>query len=306
MRICTLMAALLAAALCTPVLAASAAADEATQSYSLDFELKYQTDRRTRGVSDTYNDAGAEFTVTAAHESGALALLQIGSVSKTLFPNGNGMTILGALGYRNGTASGWRYGVGLAQEWFPGASADAPTGVDWMTTAMTGEPTFTGMANTSFDTRYLLLELGYGMLDARYLYVLSQDFRGNNTATLCASTYLPMALMGGDAEPAMRCFGDGMRHTGGSHLLDLDLRMPLNGQTKLIAHLGYQQVANFSDLDGWDYRLGLVHTRWGTDFSIEWVGALLKNRDFANVTDTDASQRRVDAPRIVLGVAKRF
>ena len=28
------------------------------------------------------------------------------------------MTILGALGYRNGTANGWRYGVGLAQGGF--------------------------------------------------------------------------------------------------------------------------------------------------------------------------------------------
>lgn len=281
-------------------------AEPELQTYSLDFELKYQSDRRTRGVSDTYNDAGMEFTVTAAHESGLLGLLQIGSVSKTLFPNGNGMTVLGAVGYRNGTASGWRYGVGLAQEWFPGSSIDAPTGVDWQATALTGEPAFTGMSTTRFDTSYLLLELGYGLLDARYLYVLSKDFRGNNTATLCGSTYLPMALMGGDPSQAMQCYGDGMRNTGGSHLLDLDMRVPLNGQTKMIAHLGYQKVANFSDLDGWDYRLGLVHTRWGTDFSVEWVGATLRNRDFANITDADGSQRRVDAPRWVLGIAKRF
>ena len=159
------------------------------QSYALDFELKYQTDRRTRGVSDTkrcrcriHRDGGTR--------SGALALLQIGASAKRCFPTATA-SILGALGYRNGTATGWRYGVGLAQEWFPGASADAPTGVDWMTTAMTGEPTFTGMANTSFDTRYLLLELGYGMLDARYLYVLSQDFRGNNNGHAVRQHLLP-------------------------------------------------------------------------------------------------------------------
>ena len=52
------MAALLSAALCTGSWPRPPPA-KATQSYSLNFELKYQTDRRTRGVSDTYNDAGA-------------------------------------------------------------------------------------------------------------------------------------------------------------------------------------------------------------------------------------------------------
>lgn len=276
------------------------------QSYSIDLELKALTDIRSRGVSDTYNDAGVQFTVNAAHESGVIGLLQFNTVSKTLFPNGTGTAITGAVGYRSGDPTGWHYGVGVAQEWFPGANSDAPTGVDWETTAMTGVPTFTGQRNTTFDTRYLVLELGWGLLDARYLYVLSSDFRGNNTATLCGSTYLVPALMGADPTQAMQCYGAGPQNSGGTHLLDLDIKYPLSGQTKLIGHLGYQKVQNFSGLDGWDYRLGVVHTRWGVDFSAEWVGASLQNRDFANVADTDGNTRRIDSSRVVLGLAKRF
>lgn len=290
----------------TTVHAAAPAEEPQIQSYSIDYEIKAVTDRRTRGVSDTYNRAGAEFTLNAAHESGLLGYLQIGSVSKTLFPSGNGATITGAVGYRSGDPERLHYGVGIAKEWFPGAHAEAPTGVDWETTAATGVPSFTGMVDTRFDTSYLVAELGWGRLEGRYLYVLSRDFRGNNTATLCGSTYLMPALMGGDPTQAINCYGSGLQHSGGTHLLDLDYKYPLNGQTKLIAHLGYQKVKHFAGLDGWDYRLGVVHTRWGLDFSADLLGAALRNRDFANVADTNGHTRRVDSATVVLGIAKRF
>ena len=300
-----LVLALTTASLATPGHAAPPA-EPAVQSYSVDFEIKALTDRRNRGVSDTYNKPGMEFTVNAAHESGVVGLLQIGSASQTLFPNGNGTSVLGAVGYRWGNPERWHYGLGVAQEWFSGAHVEAPTGVDWETTGATGVPTFTGVSDTKFDTRYLVVELGWGIFEARYLYVLSDDFRGNNTASLCGSTYLTPALMGGDPTQAITCYGSGPRQTGGSHLLDLDIKYPLSGQTKLLAHLGYQSVKNFSEIDGWDYKLGVVHTRWGVDFSADVVGAALRNRDFANVADTDGNTRRVDSTTLVLGVAKRF
>ena len=43
--------------------------------------------------------------------------------------------------------------------------------------------------------------------------------------------------MGGDARTAMRCFGDGMHHTGAASCWTWTCAMPLNSQTKLIAHL---------------------------------------------------------------------
>ncbi|MES2947108.1 MAG: TorF family putative porin [Pseudomonadota bacterium] len=301
---------LLAIALATAFLAlpchAAPPAEPTVQSYSLDFEIKAMTDRRNRGVSDSYNNPAMEFTVNAAHESGLVGLLQIGSASQTVFPSGNGTSVLGAVGYRRGDPERFHYGFGVAKEWFPGAHVEAPTGVDWETTGATGVPTFTGLSDTKFDTSYLVVELGWGMVEARYLYVLSNDFRGNNTATLCGSTYLTPALMGGDPTQAINCYGSGPRQTGGSHLLDLDIKYPLSGQTKLVAHLGYQSVKNFSDIDGWDYRLGVVHTRWGVDFSADVVGAALRNRDFANVPDSSGNTRRIDSTTLVLGVAKRF
>lgn len=304
----TLLALALAiASSATPGLAAAAPEAEPTvQTYSLDFEIKAMTDRRNRGVSDSYNNPALEFSVNAAHESGLVGLLQIGTASQTIFPNGNGTSVLGAVGFRRGDVERFHYGFGVAQEWFPGAHVEAPTGVDWVTTGATGVPTFTGQSDTKFDTSYLVVELGWGIVETRYLYVLSKDFRGNNAATLCGSTYLVPALMGGDPTQAMNCYDSGPRQTGGSHLLDLDIKYPLNGQTKLITHLGYQSVKNFSEIDGWDYRLGLVHTHWGMDFSADIVGAALRNRDFANVADSNGNTRRIDSTTLVLGVAKRF
>lgn len=302
----TLSTLALSALLATPLAHAATPDEPALQSYSLDFELKAMTDRRNRGVSDSYNQPALELTLNAAHESGWVGLLQFGTVSQTLFANGSGNQITAALGYRRGDPDGFHYGLGLAQEWFPGAHAQAPTGVDWVTTMGTGVPTYTGQWDTAMDTSYLVLEFGWGQLEARYLYVLSPDFRGSNTATLCGSTYLEAALTSGEAAAAMDCYGDGPQRSGGSHLLDLDYTHRLSGQTKLVAHLGYQSVKNFSGLSGWDYRLGVTHTRWGLDFSADLVGATLGNRDFTNVADSQGAKRRIDGNTVVLGIAKRF
>ncbi|UUZ55397.1 hypothetical protein LP419_06585 [Massilia sp. H-1] len=155
------------------------------QSYSLDIEAKVLTDRKNRGVSDTYNRPGAELTMEAVHESGLVGYLQLGTVRKEIFPDTNGLQVTGALGYRWGKSDGWHFGVGAAQEWFPGAKVnDAPTGIDWTT----GQPT--GLTNTKFDTTYAIFEFAYGVVEARYLYVASRDLRGNNTAIICGSTYM--------------------------------------------------------------------------------------------------------------------
>ncbi|MDE2429510.1 MAG: hypothetical protein KGM99_12320 [Burkholderiales bacterium] len=271
------------------------------QSYSLDVEAKLLSDRKNRGISDTFNGPGAEINITAVHESGFVGYLQLGTVSKTLFVGGNGAQVTAALGYRGGQSDAFHYGVGFAQEWFPGAKVEnAPTNIDWAT----GEPT--GLVDTKFDSSFALIEFGYGILEGRYLYVLSKDFRGNNTATLCGGTYLPAVLAGGDPANAISCYGDQYKNSGGSHLLDLDMKYALNGQTKLLAHLGYQKIKNFSGLDAWDYRLGLLHTRWGLDFSAEVVGAHLNNRDFAVVTDSSGQSKKMDRTTLVLAVAKRF
>lgn len=271
------------------------------QSYSIDIEAKILSDRKTRGVSDSFNNPGAELTIEAAHETGLLGYLQFGTVSTDVFPEGNGTALTGALGYRWGNPDAWHFGLALAQEWFPGARATGvPTGMDWAT----GEPT--GLADTRFDTRYAVFEFGYGALRGRYLYVLSKDFRGNNTAVVCGSAYLPDVLAGGDPGKAMECYEGGFRRSGGSHLIDLDYTYPLGPRTHLKAHLGYQKVRNFRGLDGFDYSLGIVHTEWGLDFGLEVAGARLRNRDLAVVTSASGEKRRTDRTALVATIAKRF
>jgi hypothetical protein len=281
---------------------AQAGADEPTvQSYSLDIEAKVITDRKNRGVSDTYNRAGAELTMEAVHESGLVGYLQLGTVRKEIFPDTNGLQVTAALGYRWGNPDAWHFGVGVAQEWFPGAKVnDAPTGIDWST----GEPT--GVTNTKFDTSYAVFEFAYGVIEARYLYVFSDDLRGNNTAIICGSTYMPAVLAGGDPSKAIACYDAGFKHSRGSHLLDVGMEHKLDGRNKLTAHLGVQKMRNFRDADLVDYRVGIVHTRWGLDFGAEVAGAKLRNRELAVVLDSAGNSRKVDRTAVILSLAKRF
>ncbi|MES2316258.1 MAG: TorF family putative porin [Pseudomonadota bacterium] len=282
-------------------LAQAAGEEPVLQSYSLDIEAKVLSDRKNRGISDTYNRPGAELTLKAVHETGILGYLQLGTVRKEIFPDTNGLQVTGAVGYRWGKSDGWHFGVGVAQEWFPSAKVnDAPTGIDWTT----GEPT--GVVNTKFDTTYGVFEFAYGIVEARYLYVMSKDLRGNNTATICGSTYMPAVLAGGDPSKAIACYEGGFKRSGGSHLLDVDVKYPISGQTKLVAHLGLQQLQNFRDGDLVDYRLGAVHTRWGLDFGAELAGAALRNRALAVVLDSDGNSKKVDRTTVILSVAKRF
>lgn len=283
-------------------MAAEAAGQEPViASYSFDVEAKILTDRRNRGISDTFNAPGAELTLTAAHESGWIGYLQAGSVRKEVFPDSKGLQLTAAAGYRWGRPDGWHFGAGLAQEWFPHAKVNgAPSGFDWAS----GAPT--GVADTRFDTTYGLFEFAYGLIEARYLHVLSKDLRGNNTATLCGSAYLPGVLAGGDPGGAIRCYGDGLQHTRGSHLFDVNARLPLGARTKLLTHLGYQRVKHFSGADLLDYRVGVMHTLYGVDVSLELVGTRLKDRNFAIATDSGGRTERLDKATLVASVGKRF
>ena len=278
---------------------AQASAEPEIASYSIDTTLKISTDRKTRGVSDTHGEPGLELTVEAAHESGLIAQLQLGSVSRVNYPEGNNLNAMLALGWRGGNPEGWHYGLGAAREWFPGARVDeAPAGFDVSFTP-------TGWVNTRFHTSYLVAELGWSYLTARYLYVVSRDFRGANTATVCGN-YLLVKLPSGDLGPALDCYGSAMQHSRGTQLLDLDLSYPLNGQTKLVAHLGWQRVRNFRGLDTMDYRLGLEHQRWGLVWGAELAGASVRNRDLFIAIDTDGTMRQMEKPKLILTVAKKF
>ncbi|MFN4265722.1 MAG: TorF family putative porin [Aquabacterium sp.] len=272
------------------------------QSHVLEYEVKLLSDRRTNGLSDTYLRPGAEFTINAAHESGVIGYLQLGSVAKANFPNSHLWTAVAAIGYRWGHPEGWHYGVGLAQELFPGAEAkDAPRNpfVD---------PTDT--INTRFDTQFAVIELGYGAIEARYLHVLSKDFRGNNTAVVCGARFgpeIPLYLASlADPSAAIACYGDGVQHSRGSQLLSVDTRYAIRHDTKLLAHVGYTQVKHFDQVATTDYKLGIVHTRWGMDWGLDAIAARMKDRSYAVTYDANGHVKRIDKTALIASLAKRF
>ncbi|HEX5357329.1 MAG TPA: hypothetical protein VFW93_14005 [Aquabacterium sp.] len=296
----------LAALTLTASLPARAAApgEPEIQSYALDMEAKVLTDRRTNGLSDTYRRPGAEFTVTAAHESGFLGYLQLGTVAKESFPDGNKTTALAAVGYRWGKPDGWHFGAGAAHEMFPGSSVEVH---DNELAYANGDPA--ELIKTNFDTTFGLFEFGYGIVEARYLLVLSKDFRGNNTSVVCGTAaQIGMIQNGGaDLSEAMSCYERGYHNSRGSQLLQVEAKIPLNSNTKLFTHVGYTAVRNFSFLNTVDYKLGLIHTRWGFDFEADIVGGSMRNSYYGNTATTDGtSVKRIDKPALMASIAKRF
>ncbi|MBI3384065.1 MAG: hypothetical protein HY019_18845 [Aquabacterium sp.] len=283
---------------------AAAPGEPEIQTYSLDMEAKVLTDRRTNGLSDTYRRPGAEFTVTAAHESGFLGYLQLGTVAKESFPDGNKTTALAAMGYRWGKPEGWHFGAGAAHEMFPGSSVELHD--NEIAYAMGGPAE---LVKTNFDTTFGLFEFGYGIIEARYLLVLSKDFRGNNTSVVCgAAAQIGMIENGGaDLSQAMSCYDRGYHNSRGSQLLQVEAKIPLNGSTKLVTHIGYTAVRNFSFLNTLDYKLGVSHTRWGFEFEADIVGGSMRNSYYGKTATTDGtSVKRIDEPALMASIAKRF
>jgi hypothetical protein len=271
--------------------------------YEIDVEAKVLSDRRNRGISDTFNSAGAELNFSFAHESGIIALADFGTVSKIQFPNGSGTTALLAGGYRFGDPDGWHFGVGVAQELFPGAKVDAPTGLAPVVDPITGEiiglqPT--GMRTTRFDTTYAVVEFGWKLLEGRYLNVLSQDYRGGNTSTICP-LYLP------DAAAALACYARGDFHTRGTQMVDLDIAWPVAPHVKLLGHLGYETVPHFSAYDFVDWRAGASYEfGHGFTLSAEGVGANTSSHQLFLATSPGGSTAQTDSTTVVVALSKKW
>ena len=282
----------------TPAQAAEQPPEPEMASYALDIEAKVLSDRRTNGLSDTYLGPGAELTFNYAHESGLIGYLQLGNVAKESFPDG-GATAVAAVGYRWGNPSGWHFGVGLAQEMFPGAKVnDAPR-------QPFVDPTDT--VNTRFDTTFGVLEFGYGIIEARYLLVASKDFRGNNTAVVCGSA-ATTAEAEGDVtySKALECYGRGYHNSRGSQLLQVEARIPVRSDTKILTHLGYTAVRNFSFLNTIDYKFGVIHNRWGFEFEADVVGGIMRDRYYAKTLNSSGDIKQIDRMGLIVSVAKKF
>lgn len=214
-----------------------ATAADGVATYSVDASATLLSDVRTRGISDSLNKPGLRLSVLAAHESGLVGLAELATVSRKQFLDGNGLGLTLAGGYRFGDPDAWHFGLGLATEIFPGAKFEAPHGFDL------GTFTPTDFRTTKYDSRFAVIEVGWGALEGRILNVISKTYRGADTGGVCGTM---LALMA-DPTPGLECYGRGDQGSRGTWLLDLDYKHPLNPATTLNLHVGYQKVANFSE-----------------------------------------------------------
>lgn len=284
--------------------------------------VKLSSDHLTRAVSDSLNRPGLKVGASFTHKSGFVADAELATVSKKVFPNGTGADLTVGAGWRGGVPEGWHYGVGLAYEFFPEAKVTAPAnynsalvagaaqqyGVDMDTAAaLVGQamgsatPVHYKQTTTRFNTAYALVELGYGNLYGRLMSVLSRDYRGGNTSTICGTLF--QLDPNGTAGP--NCYAGGTRHTRGSLLLDLDYKIQLQEATSLNLHAGYQRVRNFSDLNYYDLGIGLTHQWQGFEWALEASKPFTKNHALFTAMD-GADVKQLDKAKLVVSVTKRF
>lgn len=275
---------------------AAHAADVEMSSYAIETEAKFVTDQRTRGISDSFNRPGAKLSVQAVHESGLLGLLEFATVSKRQFSEAAGVGITAAGGYRFGDPEAWHFGAGLAGEFFPGAKFEAPHGFDFSTFSPTE------LRRTKYDTAFAVFEVGYGPLEFRAMNVISKNYRGISTGGVCGTM---LALMA-DPTAGLSCYARGDHGARGSWLFDLDYKVQLDPATTVTLHAGYQKIANFSEANFADYRVGIVHKRWGFDWGADWMTTRTRVRELYLAADSAGNLRATDGSKLVLSVARRF
>ena len=266
-----------------------------TASYAVDVEVKLSSDQRTRGVSDSLNRPGAKLSVQAAHESGFIGLLELATVSKKQFLDGRGVGVTVAGGYRFGDPEGWHYGAGLAAERFPSASFEAPHGFDLATF------TPTDFRRTTYNSAFAVLEVGYGATEGRVLNVISKTYRGADTGGVCGT------LLSLEADPTrgLECYARGDHDSRGSWLFDLDHTVQLDPATTLKLHAGYQKIRHFEEANFSDYRIGLTHTRWSFQWTVEWMTTHTRARALYLAQDGD-TWKSTDDNRFVVSVSRKF
>ena len=291
----TLATRLLGATVALLLSAAAQAQAPTPASWAWDLDLRIVNDLRSRGISDSLLKPAAKLTLQAAHESGIIGQLELTTVSKKQFLGGSGLGVVAALGYRFGDPDAWHFGIGAATERFPGARFDAPHTIDLASF------TPADVRRSNYNSDFLLLEAGYGALEARLLSVVSRSYRGANTGGVCGQ----ILLVSSDPTVGLNCYARGDENSRGTLLADLNYRIDLDPRTTLNLHVGVQKVKNFREANTTDYSVGITHRRWGFDFGAEWVGVDTRVREVYLVPDGNRL-RATDNGRLVISLARKY
>ena len=197
----------------TAVFAQTAPSAMETPARSVDFtvETRITTNRTTRGISESALRPSASLTVNAIHENGIAALMEVATVSDTVFTNGKSTILMGA-GYRGGNPEGFRYGAGAYYELFPGASYSAPMDFNDLLSG--------NSQRRKFNTGYAIFEAGWGIIDVRYEHTLSRYFRGVTSGSVCPFLQ--------DAARQFECYDRGDVSSRGTGYLSLVAKYNLN------------------------------------------------------------------------------
>lgn len=284
---------LLAAGLLT--LATTVHADEETASYVFEPSVKITTDVRNRAISDSLAQPGVRLNLHVAHEGGIAGFVELASVSEKQFLGGSGYSAVIGVGWRTGDPDGWHFGLGAAAELFPGASYEAPNSFD-LETFTPGDA-----RRTKYDSGFAVLEAGYGALEFRALNIMSDTYRGINTGGVCGT----LLVLNPDPMVGINCYGRGDQNSRGSWLFDVDYKIPLNPQTALNLHAGFQRVKNFEEANMDDYSIGISHKHWGFEFNADWLIAQTKARELYLVQD-GSQLIATDNNKLVLTVSRKF
>lgn len=287
--------ALAAIALIAGMAQPAAAVERETATYQFDTDVKVVTEQRTRGVSDSLMKPSLKLSAHYAHESGLVAVAEAVRVSKKQFLDGDGIGLTLAGGYRFGDPEAWHFGAGAAAELFPGARFDAPHSFD-MESMTPG-----AMRSTGYNSRFAVLEAGYGALEGRLLSVVSKNYRGADTGGVCGA----MLQFAADPAAALACYARGERTSRGTLLFDLDYKIAVAPATTLTLHAGRQQVANFAEASFNDVRIGIARKQWGMEWSADLVATHTRARELFLVQDGERL-RRIDKRRLVLSASRRF
>ncbi|MBV6851004.1 TorF family putative porin [Xanthomonas euvesicatoria] len=293
--------ALLQGAACLPAQAQQAdpASGGSVATYQFDNQVKLMSEQRTRGISDSLMRPSAKWSTQFVHASGLVALLEVAGVSKKQFVNGDGLGVTLAGGYRFGNPDGWHAGVGLATERFPGARFMAPHSID----LETGTPT--DVRTTNYNSDFAVMELGYGIVEGRVLYVVSKTYRGADTGGVCGQI-LRFSI---DPTAALQCYARGEQDSRGTVLADLNTQLPLLPSllpsTTLRLHAGYQKLANFREGNFADYQIGITHRRWGLYWNLDWLTTNTNAHQLYWVQDGERI-RKTDGDALVFSIGYTF
>lgn len=290
----------LAGMLAAPAWSQGLAAAAADAPFNLDFTLAALTDSRERGLSNSANRPTVRASMALLHASGAFAEMEVLRVSKDQYPQGPGLRLQAAAGYRWGNPDGWHYELGGLYSHFPGSKLPGLSGY-----RLTIDPDLREIidvmpiaADVSPATAEVVGRISVGGFALRYYHTVSKNFYGISSKTVCAGL--------DNLAESYGCYQEGLKNSRGSSYGELAYLHRLSKAAAVELRLGYQQVRHFRDFDSGSFSIEYRQAWRGCEFSAAIVGARPRAREAHAVEIGGGNTRDSAKTALVLGVSRSF